>query len=127
VERSLEQLRAQEGRAGQPQGEGRDGRQPGTPRDARDGRASDGEIARLQQQLADEMRQARAQVDALGRGAPGLRGPSTPEAWQPSVSAPGTEAFKQDFARWESLKRSLLLALEKVERGLADELRQQTV
>ncbi|MBP6777695.1 MAG: hypothetical protein KA151_10625 [Piscinibacter sp.] len=125
VERSLEQLRAQEGRAGQPQGEGRDGRQPGTPRDARDGRASDGEIARLQQQLADEMRQARAQVDALGRGAPDMRGPSTPEAWQPSVSAPGTEAFKQDFARWESLKRSLLLALEKVERGLTDELRQQ--
>jgi hypothetical protein len=125
VERSLEQLRAQEGRAGQPLGEGRDGRQAGTPREARDGRASDGEIARLQQQLADEMRQAREQVDALGRGSPDMRGPSTPEAWQPSVSAPGTEAFKQDFARWESLKRSLLLALEKVERGLADELRQQ--
>ena len=125
VERSLEQLRAQEGRAGQPQGDGRDGQKPGTPREAGDRRASDGEIARLQQQLADEMRQARAQVDALGRGSPDMRGPSTPEAWQPSVSAPGTEAFKQDFARWESLKRSLLLALEKVERGLADELRQQ--
>jgi hypothetical protein len=41
------------------------------------------------------------------------------------VSAPGTEAFKQDFARWESLKRNLLLALEKVERGAADQLRQE--
>ena len=49
----------------------------------------------------------------------------TPEAQQPSVSAPGTEAFKQDFARWESLKQSLLVALEKVERSLTDELRQQ--
>ncbi|MBL8138638.1 MAG: hypothetical protein JNL48_18595 [Acidobacteria bacterium] len=125
VERSLEQLRAREGRAGEPQGEGREGRQAGTPRDGRDGRASDGDVARLQQQLAEEMRQAREQVDALGRGSPDMRGPSTPEAWQPSVSAPGTEAFKQDFARWESLKRSLLLALEKVERGLADELRQE--
>lgn len=125
VERSLEQLRAQEGRTGQPQGESRDGRQGGAQREGREGRATDGEVARLQQQLAEEMRQAREQVDALGRGAPDMRGPSTPEAWQPSVSAPGTEAFKQDFARWESLKRSLLLALEKVERGLADELRQQ--
>lgn len=125
VERSLEQLRAQEGRAGQPRGEASEGRQAGTPPSTRDGRATDGEVTRLQQQLAEEMRQAREQVDALGRGSPDMRGPSTPEAWQPSVSAPGTEAFKQDFARWESLKRSLLLALEKVERGLTDELRQQ--
>ncbi len=132
VERSLEQLRAHEGSnrargTAEPSGNTPpDARQPGTPaREGRDGRGSEGEIARLQQQLADEMRQARAQVEALGRGAPDMRGPSTPEAWQPSVSAPGTEAFKQDFARWESLKQSLLVALEKVERGLADQLRQQ--
>ncbi len=131
VERSLEQLRAQDGGSRArtheaPGGAPPDGGQPGTPaREGRDGRGSEGEITRLQQQLADEMRQARAQVEALGRGAPDMRGPSTPEAWQPSVSAPGTEAFKQDFARWESLKQSLLVALEKVERGLADQLRQQ--
>ncbi|MEZ5416820.1 MAG: hypothetical protein R2708_05700 [Vicinamibacterales bacterium] len=71
------------------------------------------------------MREARAEVEALGRSANGLRGPSTPEQWQPSVSAPGTEAFKQDFARWETLKRNLLLALERVERALADDLRAQ--
>jgi len=134
VERSLEELRAQDGRqtsragGADTPGAPRDGRQAGTPaREGRDGagRASDGEVARLQQQLADEMRQAREQVDALGRATSDMRGRSTPEAWQPSVSAPGTEAFKQDFARWESLKQSLLVALEKVERGLADELRQQ--
>jgi hypothetical protein len=62
-------------------------------------------------------------VDALGRASAEMRGGSTPEEWQPSISAPGTEAFKQDFARWETLKRNLLVALEKVERGLADELR----
>ena len=54
---------------------------------------------------------------------PDMRGPATPEDWRPSVSAPGTEAFKQDFARWESLKQNLLLALENVERSLSDELR----
>ena len=79
----------------------------------------------MQRQVAEQMREARAQVENLGRAAPDMRGPSTPEDWQPSVSAPGTEAFKQDFARWESLKQHLLLALEKVERSMSDELRQQ--
>jgi len=67
----------------------------------------------------------RARVDAMARANPGMIGPMTPETWQPSVSAPGTEAFKQDFARWESLKQNLLLALEKVEQSLSSELRVQ--
>lgn len=138
VEQSLDQLRAREGElrerasAAGPQAADREGPQPGQAgqpgQPGRDGRGSsngDREVSRLQRQLAEDMRQARAQVDALGRTSPDMRGPSTPESWQPSVSAPGTEAFKQDFARWESLKQNLLLALEKVERGLADELRQQ--
>ncbi len=131
VERSLEALRERGAEAREAAG-GREAGQPGQPRDGRPqaagearGTTREGEIARLQQQLADDMRQARAEVDALGRTSPEMRGPSTPETWQPSVSAPGTEAFKQDFARWESLKRNLLLALEKVEQGLADDLRQQ--
>lgn len=130
VERALEQLRAQQDapavRDATPSGTDPRGRQSGAPAgQAGDVRAPNGEVARLQQQLAESMRQAREQVDALGRASPEMRGPSTPEAWQPSVSAPGTEAFKQDFARWESLKRGLLVALEKVERSLADELRQR--
>ena len=35
------------------------------------------------------------------------------------TSAPGTEAFKQDFARWESLHRELTLGLERVEASLS--------
>lgn len=121
VDRSLEALRARSGSATPPPGPGDQ-----ASRGSRPGQAAgtDGEIARLQQQLAEQMRQAREQVDALGRSTPEMRGGSTPETWQPSVSAPGTEAFKQDYARWESLKRQLLVALEKVERGLADDLRQ---
>ena len=51
------------------------------------------------------------------------KGGSTPEQWQRSVSAPGTEAFKQDFAKWESLKKNLLVALEQTESQLSDQLR----
>ena len=128
VERSLEQLNAR----GENARGGRD--QNGQPRQPQGGQAGErgggnaapnAEVARLQRQVAEQMREARAQVENLGRAAPDMRGPSTPEDWQPSVSAPGTEAFKQDFARWESLKQNLLLALEKVERSMSDELRQQ--
>jgi hypothetical protein len=49
---------------------------------------------------------------------------ANPDAtWWRSFSAPGTEAFKQDFARWESLKKNLLVALEDVENKLSEELR----
>ena len=81
---------------------------------------------RLQRQVAEQMREARERRSSRWAAtSPEMRGPSTPEEWQPSVSAPGTEAFKQDFARWESLKQNLLFALERVERSLSDELRQQ--
>lgn len=119
VDRSLDALRARSGSSTPPGGE-----QPSGQARAGQPQGTSGEIAALQQQVADQMRQAREQVEALGRSTPGMRGGSTPETWQPSVSAPGTEAFKQDYARWESLKRQLLVALEKVERGLADDLRQ---
>ena len=51
------------------------------------------------------------------------KGGSTPEDWQRSVSAPGTEGFKQDFAKWESLRKNLLLSLEQTESKLSDQLR----
>lgn len=125
VERSLQQLNAQ----GQNARGGRDqngqARQPPAGQSGRGADPNGSDVAALQRQVAEQMREARAQVESLGKSSPDMRGPSTPEAWQPSVSAPGTEAFKQDFARWESLKQQLLTALEKVERSKADELRQQ--
>lgn len=35
------------------------------------------------------------------------------------TAAPGTEAFKQDFARWESLHREVTLGLERYEASLS--------
>jgi hypothetical protein len=106
-----------------------DGR-PGQPAEAanrRDGTpsADAADVAQLQRQLAEQLRETRERVEALSRDNPEMRGPATPEEWQPSVSAPGTEAFKQDFARWESLKSNLLLALERVERSATTQLREQ--
>jgi hypothetical protein len=71
------------------------------------------------------MRQAERLAETIRREAPGLQGPDTDASWWRSFSAPGTEAFKQDFSRWESLKTNLLIALEDVETKLSGELRAQ--
>ena len=42
-------------------------------------------------------------------------GGSTPEQHEYSRSAPGNEAFKQDFGSWESLRKDVDLALEQFE------------
>ena len=52
-----------------------------------------------------------------------MRGQDGNENWWRSFSAPGTEAFKQDFARWESLRNNLLVALEDVDTKVSGELR----
>jgi hypothetical protein len=51
----------------------------------------------------------------------------TPEAnaFNPGRSAPGTEAWKNDFAEWEELKVQLAAALERAENGAAARLRTQ--
>jgi len=41
------------------------------------------------------------------------------------LSAPGTEAFKQDFARWEDLRRQATQALENAEKTLSKKLQAQ--
>ena len=69
------------------------------------------------------MRDANRLADEMRRENPGMAGAKTPEEWWRSFSAPGTEAFKQDFARWESLKQNLLVALEDVESHVSDQLR----
>ncbi|MGH9350065.1 MAG: hypothetical protein ACRD26_22655 [Vicinamibacterales bacterium] len=68
---------------------------------------------------------ARELVDELRRDE-GL-GASTPEAsrFNPGRSAPGTQAWKQDFATWEELKKQMEVALEKAETSLASQLREQ--
>jgi hypothetical protein len=82
-----------------------------------------GEIQRADEQ-GRPWNQARELVDELrredGTG-------STPEMtrFNPGISAPGTEAWKQDFTKWEELKKQMEIALEKAETSLASQLREQ--
>jgi hypothetical protein len=47
---------------------------------------------------------------------------STPEEHEWSRSAPGTEAWKQDYAKWEALSQDVKQALERYESSTADRL-----
>ena len=47
---------------------------------------------------------------------------ATPEGPELSRSAPGTEAFKQDFAKWESLRQGVASAMDRYEAGIAQRL-----
>jgi hypothetical protein len=41
------------------------------------------------------------------------------------MSAPGTEAFKQDFSKWDLLHKDVTLGLERVEASLSKALRER--
>lgn len=89
----------------------------------RPGQQSSGQAGR-QQDIQAQMREAQKLAEQMARENPGMqKGGTTPEQWQRSVSAPGTEGFKQDFANWESLKKNLLVALDQTESQLSDQLR----
>lgn len=109
---------SQSGQQAGPEGQASSGQQGG-------GNGSHaGRVGDLQREIGQRMRDAERLADQIRRDNPGaMPGQQTPEGWWPSVSAPGTEAFKQDFARWESLKQNLLLALEQVETDVSGKLR----
>ena len=74
---------------------------------------NDGELQKLRQQYEQELRRT---SQALGQGG------ATPEHHEYSRSAPGTEAFKQDRARWESLRKGVTEALEQREAAISQRL-----
>ena len=123
----------QQGQQGQPgpQGQQARGQQGGQQSGQQSGQANqqggeaggNGGVQQLQREVNERMRDANRLADELRRENPGMQGAKTPEEWWRSFSAPGTEAFKQDFARWESLKKNLLVALENVESQVSDQLR----
>jgi len=67
------------------------------------------------QQLLDQVKRD----EQLGFGPGDLAG------FNPGRSAPGTEPWKQDFAKWEELKKQIGAALEKLETNAATRLREQ--
>ncbi|HSL21293.1 MAG TPA: DUF4175 family protein [Vicinamibacterales bacterium] len=79
---------------------------------------------RAQEELRRELQRAEQMMRQLQEGGSqdaGLDG-TTPEQHEWSRSAPGLESFKQDFTRWEQLKRDITLALERRDLSLARRL-----
>jgi hypothetical protein len=110
------ELRRQLVEAGVPADGARSGAMPGEGADA-------ARLASAQQEYARRLAEAQRAVEEASRGMAGRgEGLATPEGWAPSSSAPGTEAFKQDFARWNELRRGATLALERAEATLAAQL-----
>jgi hypothetical protein len=86
------------------------------------GGGTNGRLEQLQRDVNEQVRQAERLANEIRRDNPGMAANPDTEWWR-SFSAPGTEAFKQDYARWESLKKNLLVALEDVETRVSDDLR----
>ena len=118
LDRQLEQLREQAGEKG---GTGR-GRANEAGPGAQGGGVRNGDVQRDVQtpwqsarELLGEL-QREHRLESLARESDGF---------SPGRSAPGTEAWKQDFAKWDELKVQVGAALERAERTAADRLRDQ--
>jgi hypothetical protein len=110
----------QQGQGAQSSSSGRDG---ASGQQGGSSGGNGGRLQQLQRDVNEGMRAAERLAAEIRQQNPGMQTPNPEEGWWRSFSAPGTEAFKQDFARWESLKRNLLVALETVETRVSDELR----
>lgn len=120
--------REQAGRAGEGQpgrGAGQGGGE-GSARGQGEGQGRDplAELQRLQQEYQRELRTAQQMVQQDSDGSGANRGGrlATPEGHEFSRSAPGTEAFKQDFATWEALRQEVATAMDRYEASLAQRL-----
>jgi hypothetical protein len=109
---------SQPGRAGQSGPEGQRGQ-----RGARGDGQGGGDIARLQDEYNKELQRTRELMDRLRLDTPESGGRMTsPEQHEWSGSAPGTEAFKQDYAAWQSLSSDVAKVLERYEASVAGRL-----
>ena len=120
--RRLEQL-------GRPDAQNGTQRQPGDPSGQGSPSAGLGaSLDRLREEYAQQLQETRDLLDELNRdrtytqGGPGFtfEGPG-----RMTLSAPGTEAFKQDFAKWETLRRQATLALERAQLSISKKLQEK--
>ena len=105
---------ARSGRSSQTQA-GSDGRQGREGRQGSTGSGQAGELQRLRDEYARELQRARESLGRLQGEQRSGQHMSTPETHEFSRSAPGTEAFKQDYSRWAALRKDIDLAMERYE------------
>jgi hypothetical protein len=91
------------------------------------GRAGGGEggVAQLREQYAEQLQKTRELMNELqhddptfAQGGAGF----TFEGQGMTLSAPGTEAFKQDFAKWQQLRQQATQALDRAQTALSKKL-----
>jgi hypothetical protein len=83
------------------------------------------DLKKLQEESLRQLRDIRTLVDELKREDPSLSRSGagfTLEGQGMILSAPGTEAFKQDFAKWDALRRQASVALEQAQSSLSKRL-----
>jgi hypothetical protein len=93
------------------------------------GRRQTADRERLQQEAARQLQQTRDLIEQLRREDPSLTsgGPGfTYEGQGMTFSAPGTEAFKRDVSRWQSLRDQATRALDRVSSNVAQRLGQKS-
>ncbi|MPY86398.1 MAG: DUF4175 family protein [Luteitalea sp.] len=108
-------------------GNGRSGASPSGRETAGESRGSGAgrgdELAELGAEREQLLREARSLVDEAGQqNSEGAAAGGTPEHQEFSRSAPGTEAFKQDFSRWDALRKEVMTELETLELALSEQL-----
>jgi hypothetical protein len=82
-----------------------------------------GELKRAQEEYARAVQRARDMMGTQPLGGRDTSGAaSTPEGHEWSWGAPGTEAWKQDFSKWEALGNGVARALERSEASVAARL-----
>lgn len=105
---------SQSGRPGQGQGGG-----SGDPAPIEELRA---EIGKQMRELRELLNDTQKDANSRNTGGPG----STFEGQGMVLSAPGSEGFKQDFAKWQELTRQVTLALDDVESSLTKRLMEKS-
>jgi hypothetical protein len=121
------------GRAGQAQGQGEGGTQKSSGDSGRAGQgqagggASGTELEKLREQYQRQLQETKELAEQMRRDDPtfargGGGGFSFEAPTNIGVSAPGTEAFKQDFARWEEMRRQATQLLDNVEASVSKKL-----
>jgi hypothetical protein len=107
---------------GAPSDAGRSGRgQGGSGATSQDVDQLRADVQREMEKVRDLLRETDRDHGTQARGGAGF----TFEGQGMTLSAPGTEAFKQDFAKWQELKRQAAAALEQVESALTKKLQER--
>jgi hypothetical protein len=85
------------------------------------------DLARLREQAARELQQTRELLDQLRRQDPALASGGAGFTFEGAgmvFSSPGTEAFKQDLRKWQTLSAEATRALDRAESALSNRLQE---